>query len=73
MKKEIGNLVINMVKDRFFIIGDDIKITLDEIAGKQVRIRIEAPKDLKILRSNIIKTDPPNLVDNKNATQENKL
>mgnify|MGYP000364244730 CR=1 FL=1 len=56
MKKEIGNLVINMVQDRYFTIGDDIKITLVDISGKQVRIRIEAPKDIAIARSNI-KTD----------------
>lgn len=68
MKKEIGNLVINMVQDRYFTIGDDIKITLVDISGKQVRIRIEAPKDIAIARSNI-KTE----VDNKNATPETKL
>lgn len=34
-------------------IGDDIKITLLEIHGNQVRIGIEAPKDTKIYREEV--------------------
>ena len=34
-------------------IGDDIKITLLDIKGKQVRIGIEAPKDITVHREEV--------------------
>ena len=40
-------------------IGEGITITLIEISGKQARIGIDAPKDLKIFRRELVGTEPP--------------
>ncbi|NIS38322.1 carbon storage regulator CsrA [Candidatus Saccharibacteria bacterium] len=34
-------------------IGDEIKVTVVEIDGKQVKIGIEAPKDIQIFREEV--------------------
>jgi len=36
-------------------IGDDIEIKLYQVTGNQVRIAIDAPKDVKILRGELRK------------------
>ena len=38
-------------------IGSDINITVLDIRGKQVRLGIEAPKDVKILRDELKEHD----------------
>lgn len=43
-------LVITRKCGEAFYIGNDIKIFLVEVKGKQVRIGIEAPKTISILR-----------------------
>ena len=37
------------------ILGDDIRISVLEIRGKQIRIGIEAPSDIVVLREEIYK------------------
>lgn len=39
------------------IIGDDIEITIAELNSKQVRIGIEAPKNIKIVRKELLEKD----------------
>ena len=34
-------------------IGDDIKITIRQISGQQVKLSVEAPKDIVVHRSEI--------------------
>lgn len=41
-----------------FTIGDNITVTLVEVRGQQVRIGIDAPKDVPILRDNARNTRP---------------
>ena len=36
------------------VIGDDIKVRVVSISGGQVKLAIEAPKECKILRSELI-------------------
>jgi len=36
-------------------IGDDIEIKVNQVQGNQVRIAIEAPKELKVLRGELVK------------------
>ena len=38
-------------------IGDDITVKVIDIQGRQVRIGIEAPKDVHILRSELVERD----------------
>lgn len=35
------------------LIGHDIKVVIDSVDGQRVRIGIEAPKDVKILREEL--------------------
>jgi carbon storage regulator len=46
-------LVLTRKRQQQFKIGADITVTLLEIRGDQVRIGIQAPEDLLILRSEL--------------------
>ena len=43
-------LVLSRKKGESIWLGDDIEITISEIKGDQVRIAINAPKNVTILR-----------------------
>ncbi len=47
-------LVLTRRPDEKLIIGDDITITIISVKGNQVRIGIDAPKNLKCLRAEIV-------------------
>ena len=46
-------LVLSRKSEQRIRIGDDIEITIVAISGDNVRIGIEAPKHIKILRSEV--------------------
>ena len=46
-------LVLSRKAEESMIIGDDIKITVLDIRGGQVRIGITAPQDIKIHREEV--------------------
>ena len=46
-------LVLTRHPDQKIIIGDDIEITVLGMAGKQVKLGIEAPKDVTVHREEI--------------------
>lgn len=46
-------LVLSRKINERIMIGDDIEIVVVAVVGDQVRIGIEAPKDIKILRSEV--------------------
>ncbi len=46
-------LVLSRKVDQKLFIGDNIEITIVSVSGDTVRIGIEAPKDIKILRSEV--------------------
>lgn len=46
-------LVLTRKKDQSILIGDKIEITILEIKGDQIRIGIDAPKDVTILRKEV--------------------
>ena len=46
-------LVLSRLKGEEILIGDNIRIIVNKIDGKRVSIGIEAPKDLRILRSEV--------------------
>ena len=39
------------------LIGDNIKITVTAVSGNQVRIGIDAPKEVKVLREELVGRD----------------
>lgn len=47
-------LNIKLKKNEYLCIGDEILICVSEIRGKAVRIGVEAPKNKKILRHNLL-------------------
>jgi len=51
-------LVITRNMGSSFTIGDDIKVTVLGINGRQVRIGIDAPKHVEIKRDDMIKEKP---------------
>jgi len=51
-------LVITRNEMQSFTIGDDIKITIVQIRGKQARVSIEAPRELVIQRDDMINKQP---------------
>ena len=46
-------LVLTRKADEQILIGDDIKITLVRVRGNSVRIGIDAPKDIRIVRGEL--------------------
>jgi len=48
-------LVLSRKKGESIWLGDQIEITISEIKGDQVRIAISAPKNVTILRGELIK------------------
>ena len=46
-------LVVTRKKGQVIEIGKDIKIMVVDVIGKQVRIGIEAPKEIKIFREEL--------------------
>lgn len=47
-------LMLTRKPGEYIIIGDGIKISIDEIRGKQVKLGIEAPRHMKIVRGELL-------------------
>ena len=54
-------LILTRKSGQGFRIGDDIEITITEVSGDKVRVGIEAPKEVKVLRSELTETMAQNL------------
>ncbi len=48
-------LILTRKPGETIIIGDDIKVTILSVASKQIRIGIDAPKDVPVHREEIYK------------------
>ena len=46
-------LILTMKKNEKVLIGDNISIMVVEVRGKQIRLGIEAPDDLLVLREKL--------------------
>jgi len=46
-------LILTRRPGESILIGDDIEVTIMRIGGNQVRIGIEAPKDISIVREEL--------------------
>lgn len=49
-------LVITRKSAESFTIGDNVKVNILEINGEKVKIGIDAPKDIIIMRSEVLET-----------------
>jgi len=54
-------LVISRQPGDSLTIGDDIKVFILEVNGDKVKIGIEAPKNIRILRSEVLDTEKSNI------------
>lgn len=54
-------LVITRQTGDSLLIGEDIKITVLEVSGDRVKIGIDAPRSIPILRSEVLDTTASNL------------
>lgn len=53
-------LVISRKVNETFIIDENITVRILEISGDKIKIGIDAPKDIKIMRSEILETENMN-------------
>lgn len=54
-------LILTRKVGQGFMIGQDVEITITEISGDKVRVGIEAPKQIKVLRRELCETMKENL------------
>ena len=50
-------LVLSRKVNETIVIGDDIQVFIADIRGDKVRLAIRAPKEVKILRSELLDED----------------
>lgn len=58
-KGEKNMLILMRKKGSSFTVGDEIRVRVLNVEGEYVRLGIDAPKDLKIMRDDIINRKPP--------------
>ncbi len=54
-------LVITRQPGDSFTIGDDVKVIILEVNGDKIKIGIEAPRSVRIMRSEVMDTEKSNL------------
>ena len=54
-------LVITRQPGSSILIGEDIKITILEVSGDKIKIGIDAPKSVRIMRSEVLDTVKANM------------
>ena len=54
----MGKLVLSRKVNERIIVGDRIAVQVIAIKGNTVRIAIEAPKEVKVLRQEIVENKP---------------
>jgi carbon storage regulator len=54
-------LVITRKKDEGFLVGENIRVTVVEIAKDRIKIGIDAPSDVKIVRNELRDTERFNM------------
>lgn len=62
-------LILTRKQGQAFLVGSDIEVTVSEISGDKVRIAIDAPHDVKILRKELADAQSVN----KEASQSPQL
>ncbi len=54
-------LVITRQPGDSILIGEDIKVIILEVSGDKIKIGIEAPRSVRIMRSEVLDTEKSNL------------
>lgn len=49
-------LVLSRLEGQVITIGDNIRVTIVEVRGGKVRVGIDAPRDLQVLRAELLET-----------------
>ena len=65
-------LVLTRKEDESLVINGNIKLTILSIKGGQVRVGIEAPKDISIHREELLHSNPPLMEELVNVTTISK-
>lgn len=60
-------LRLSVSTEEYLMIGDDVKIVFLGGSNHHMRIMIDAPKDVNILRSTVLEKKNPELKENKTA------
>jgi carbon storage regulator len=55
-----GNLIITRRPGESFWVGDDVEVTIVDLTETKARISIKAPRDVDVLRSELIKRNGRN-------------
>ncbi len=53
-------LILTRKTNQSFLINEDIEVTVTEVSGDKVRIAINAPKEVKILRKELLEATSAN-------------
>ena len=51
-------LILTRSKDQVITIGDNIRITIVEVRGDKVRVGIDAPRDVQVMRAEVLEQTP---------------
>jgi len=54
-------LVLTRKEKQAFIVGDNIEITILEVSGDKAKIAIDAPRDISILRKELVEAKQTNI------------
>jgi carbon storage regulator len=57
-KKDTRTLVLSRKQEESVLIGDNVRVTISQIRGNRVTIAIQAPDGVKIMRSEVVETEP---------------
>ena len=49
-------LVLSRLEGQVIKIGDNIRVTIVEVRGDKVRVGIEAPRDVQVMRAELLET-----------------
>lgn len=52
-------LVLTRKRGEALKIGDDVYVTVDRVEDGSVRLRVDAPRDVRILRLELLGEEPP--------------
>jgi len=51
-------LVLSRLEGQVIKIGDNIRVTIVEVRGDKVRVGIDAPRDVQVLRAELLEQTP---------------
>ena len=49
-------LVLSRLEGQVITIGDSVRITIVQVRGEKVRVGIDAPRDVQVMRAEVLET-----------------